>query len=82
LPTIDYAEPNDSAKEFFRKETGITLTEATTFDIAYKIVELFSMPFELRKLQESVFDNSLQFPTEEEIGQLFANYVKSELEEL
>jgi predicted HAD superfamily hydrolase len=82
LPVVDYAEPNDSAKEFFRKETGITLTEATTFGIAYKIVELLSKPIELRKLQESVFYNSHQFPTEEEIGQLFANYVKSELENL
>ena len=81
LPVVDYSEPMDLSKEFFKEETGATLVRADTYAIAYKIVELFLHPAKLQELQLAVHEKSKQFPTEDDIGQKFANYIKSKIVE-
>jgi hypothetical protein len=76
LPVVDYREFNDLTKKFFQDETGVELANANAFDIAYRIIELFLNPRELRERQQLVITKSLAVPNEEQVGFNFATFVK------
>ncbi len=79
LPTVDYFEPGDEAKDQFLKETAIVRAAPTSWQIARKIAEVLTNDAEYLKARSEVLNAADNFPGVTEVGDLIGQYMVSKL---